>query len=109
MSCSTHVGIPYLFILPSFLLLFALIIYPTFFVMSNSFYFWNLQTSPVPMQFVGLKNFEMVFTVTPVRRFTAQHAAGGIYGTFIEFWLGMGIALAAEHGRARQPASFARC
>ena len=29
--------IPYLFIAPSFLLLFVLVIYPTFFVVSNSF------------------------------------------------------------------------
>jgi ABC-type sugar transport system permease subunit len=39
---------PYLFLLPSFLLLVLLIIYPTFFVVSNSVYFWNLQLSPVP-------------------------------------------------------------
>ena len=84
---------PYLFIMPSFLLLMALIIYPTFFVISNSFYFWNLQTSPVPMQFVGLKNFELVFSATPFIDSLRNTLILAIVGTFIEFWFGMGIAL----------------
>lgn len=84
---------PYLFLLPSFLLLVLLIIYPTFFVVSNSVYFWNLQLSPVPLQFVGLKNFELVFTATPfVDALRNTLLLAGV-GTFLEFWLGMGIAL----------------
>lgn len=89
---------PYLFILPSFLLLVLLIVYPTFFVISNSFYFWNLQISPVPMQFVGLKNFELVFTATPFVDSLRNTLVVAFTGTFVEFWLGMGIALLLNSG-----------
>ena len=89
---------PYLFILPSFLLLVLLIVYPTFFVISNSFYFWNLQISPVPMQFVGLKNFELVFTATPFVDSLRNTLVVAFAGTFVEFWLGMGIALLLNTG-----------
>jgi multiple sugar transport system permease protein len=89
---------PYLFILPSFLLLVLLIIYPTFFVITNSFYFWNLQISPVPMQFVGLKNYELVFTATPFVDSLRNTLVVAFTGTFIEFWLGMGIALLLSTG-----------
>ena len=84
---------PYLFVLPSVALLFALIIYPTIFVISNSFYFWNLQTSPVPLQFVGLGNFRLVFTATPFVESLINTFIIAIVGTFIQFWFGMGIAL----------------
>ena len=84
---------PYLFVLPSVALLFALIIYPTVFVISNSFYFWNLQTSPVPLQFVGLGNFRLVFTATPFVESLINTFIIAIVGTFIQFWFGMGIAL----------------
>ena len=84
---------PYLFVLPSVALLFALIIYPTIFVISNSFYFWNLQTSPVPLQFVGLGNFRLVFTATPFVESLINTFIIAIVGTFVQFWFGMGIAL----------------
>ncbi|GIK75368.1 MAG: sugar ABC transporter permease [Chloroflexota bacterium] len=84
--------------MPSFLLLVTLIIYPTFFVISNSFYFWNLQTSPVPLQFVGLKNFELVFTATPFVDSLRNTLVIAFVGTAIEFWLGMGIALLLNAG-----------
>lgn len=90
--------LPYLLIAPSFLLLLALVIYPTFFVVSNSFYFWNLQTSPVPLQFVGLKNFEMVFTVTPFLDSLRNTLVVAFAGTFIQFCLGLGIALLLNTG-----------
>ncbi len=89
---------PYLFIAPSFLLLAALIIYPTFFVISNSFYFWNLQTSPVPLQFIGLKNFEMVFTVTPFVESLRNTLVIAFAGTLIQFCLGLGIAMLLNVG-----------
>src|SRR5690348_780106 len=41
-------ALPYLLILPSIVALLALIIYPLLFSLKNSFYLWNLQTSPVP-------------------------------------------------------------
>ena len=91
---------PYLFILPSVLLLLALVIYPTVFVISNSFYFWNLQTSPVPLQFIGLQNFRMVFTATPFVDSLRNTFVLAVAGTFVEFWLGMGIALLLNTGIA---------
>ena len=57
--------LPYLLILPSVIALLSLIIYPLFFSLTNSFYLWNLQTSPVPLMFVGWQNYQSVFTVTP--------------------------------------------
>ncbi|HRW10333.1 MAG TPA: sugar ABC transporter permease [Caldilineaceae bacterium] len=84
---------PYLLILPSIVLLFALIIYPTIFVISNSFYFWNLQTSPVPQQFIGWQNYAMVFRITPFVAALRNTVLIAVIGTFVQFWLGMGIAL----------------
>ena len=89
---------PYLLIFPSVLLLFALVIYPMIFVISNSFRFWNLQTSPVPLQFVGLQNFRMVFVATPFVDATRNTFVLAFVGTFIEFWFGMGIALLLNTG-----------
>ncbi len=89
---------PYLLIIPSVILLFSLIIYPFFFAISNSFRFWNLQMSPVPLQFVGLKNFELVFTATPFVDATRNTFIIAFAGTFIEFCLGMGIALLLNTG-----------
>jgi multiple sugar transport system permease protein len=80
------------------LLLAALIIYPTFFVISNSFYFWNLQTSPVPLQFIGLKNFEMVFTVTPFVESLRNTLVIAFVGTVLQFCLGLGIAMLLNVG-----------
>jgi multiple sugar transport system permease protein len=84
--------------MPSFLLLVALVIYPTFFVISNSFYFWNLQTSPTPLQFVGLKNFELVFTATPFLASLRNTLVLAFVGTAVEFWFGMAIALLLNVG-----------
>jgi multiple sugar transport system permease protein len=89
---------PYIFILPSVVLLAALIIYPTLFVISNSFYFWNLQSSPVPLQFVGLKNFELVFTATPFVDSLRNTIVLSVLGTALQFCLGMGIALLMNTG-----------
>ena len=63
-------NLPYLLIAPSVILLLCLIAYPLIFALKNSFFFWNLQTSPQPVQFI--------LTVS---------------GTAIEFGLGLAIAL----------------
>ena len=89
---------PYLLILPSIILLIALIIYPLLFVISNSFRFWNLQMSPVPLQFVGFQNFRLVFSTTPFIDATRNTFVIAFAGTFIEFCLGMGIALLLNTG-----------
>jgi multiple sugar transport system permease protein len=93
---TTAVGrraLPYLLILPSVVALLSLIIYPMFFSLINSFYLWNLQTSPVPLMFVADQNYRSVFTVTPFVDALRNTLMLSIGGTFIEFWFGMAIAL----------------
>ncbi len=86
-------ALPYLLILPSVLALLSLIIYPMFFSLINSFYLWNLQTSPVPLLFVGDQNYRTVFAITPFLDALRNTLVLSIGGTFIQFWFGMGIAL----------------
>lgn len=85
--------LPYLLILPSVIALLSLIIYPLFFSLKNSFYLWNLQTSPVPLLFVGWQNYQSVFTVTPFFDALRNTVMLSLAGTFIQFWFGLGIAL----------------
>jgi len=86
-------ALPYLLILPSIVALLALIIYPLLFSLKNSFYLWNLQTSPVPLLFVGLQNYRSVFANSPFVDALRNTLILSIVGTFIQFWFGMGIAL----------------
>ena len=86
-------ALPYLLILPSIIALLSLIIYPMIFSLINSFYLWNLQTSPTPLMFVGSQNYRSVFTVTPFLDALRNTVMLSIGGTFIQFWFGLGIAL----------------
>jgi multiple sugar transport system permease protein len=86
-------ALPYLLILPSVIALLSLIIYPMIFSLINSFYLWNLQTSPTPLMFVGSQNYRSVFTVTPFLDALRNTLMLSIGGTFIQFWFGLGIAL----------------
>jgi multiple sugar transport system permease protein len=63
------------------------------FSLINSFRQWNLQTSPVPLGFVGFLNYRMVFETTPFLDALRNTLILSIAGTFIEFWFGMGVAL----------------
>jgi len=56
-------------------------------------YFWNLQTSPVPMFFSGLDNYRMVFQVTPFTQALGNTLMLSVLGTLSQFALGFGIAL----------------
>jgi multiple sugar transport system permease protein len=85
---------PWLMIAPSFLFLFVLTAYPLYFALKNSFYYWNLQTSPVPLQFVGLENFRNVFSYTPFFVSLRNTLIITLVGLTIEFSLGLMIALA---------------
>jgi multiple sugar transport system permease protein len=85
--------LPYLLLAPSLIVLLSLILYPMGFALVNSLYFWNLQTSPTPMFFNGLQNYKMVFTTTPFLVALKNTVALSVIGTFVQFWLGMGIAL----------------
>ena len=90
---SSRRTLPYLLVLPSILVLIGLIIYPMGFSLINSFRQWNLQTSPVPLGFVGFLNYRMVFETTPFLDALRNTLILSIAGTFIEFWFGMGVAL----------------
>jgi ABC-type sugar transport system permease subunit len=63
------------------------------FALVNSFYFWNLQTSPVPLMYIGADNYSMVFQTTPFVEAFKNTMLLSFLGTFAQFWLGMGIAL----------------
>ncbi len=85
--------LPYLLLAPSILILLALILYPLGFALRNSFWFWNLQTSPAPLYHSGLDNYRMVFQVTPFAEALKNTLLLAGLGTFAQFWFGMGIAL----------------
>lgn len=84
---------PWLFMLPSLVLLVALIAYPLYFAWKNAFYYWNLETSPKPMQFIGLGNFKNVFSLTPFWPSLRNTFFISFFGVVIEFSLGFVIAL----------------
>lgn len=90
---SLRKSLPYLLIAPSIIALLSLVIYPMGFALVNSFYFWNLQTSPVPMFYTGLDNYRMVFQTTPFLEALKNTVLLAVLGTFCQFWLGMGVAL----------------
>ncbi len=85
--------LPYILLAPSIIVLLSLILYPLAFALINSFYFWNLQTSPVPLFYTGLDNFKMVFQTTPFVEALKNTIVLSVLGTFVQFWLGIGIAL----------------
>ena len=55
---------PYLLVAPSIVLLLALTVFPLFFALKNSFYFWNLQMSPQPLGFIGFGNYDMALSTS---------------------------------------------
>jgi multiple sugar transport system permease protein len=83
---------PYLLIAPSIVVLLSLVLYPMGFALINSFYFWNLQTSPQPMFFNGLSNYRMIFQVTPFGEALKNTLLLAFLGTFCQFGLGLAIA-----------------
>lgn len=85
--------LPYLLIAPSVVVLLSLVLYPMGFALINSFYFWNLQTSPTPLFFSGWDNYRMVFQTTPFVEALTNTLLLSFLGTFVQFWLGMAIAL----------------
>lgn len=87
------IRLPYLLLAPSIIVLLSLVLYPLGFALINSLYFWNLQTSPVPMFFTGLDNYRMVFQVTPFLEALKNTMLLSVAGTFVQFCLGMGVAL----------------
>jgi multiple sugar transport system permease protein len=89
----SHKALPFLLIAPSIMVLLSLVLYPMAFALINSFYFWNLQTSPTPMFFNGVANYKMVFQTTPFMATLKNTLLLSVLGTFAQFSLGMAIAL----------------
>ena len=85
--------LPYLLIAPSVILLVCLIAYPLVFALKNSFYFWNLQTSPEPVRFVGLANYRLVLQGPEFLPSLWNTIVLTVTGTAIQFVLGLSIAL----------------
>jgi multiple sugar transport system permease protein len=88
--------VPYLLISPSIVLLLALIAFPLLFALKNSFYFWNLQMSGSPMGFIGFGNYEMALSGSLFFGALKNTLLLTVFGTGIEFALGLGIALLLE-------------
>jgi len=89
----TKTYLPVLLIAPSVILLILLIAYPLIFALRNSFYFWNLQTSPEPVQFVGLANYRMVLSGPEFLPSLWNTLVLAVSGTATQFFLGLAIAL----------------
>jgi multiple sugar transport system permease protein len=84
--------LPLLLIAPSVVLLLALVAFPLFFALRNSFYFWNLQMSPKPLGFIGLGNYEAALTQSDFPEALWHTIAITLVGTAVEFVLGLAIA-----------------
>jgi multiple sugar transport system permease protein len=84
---------PYLYILPSLVFLVSLTVYPLGFSLFYSFNNWNLQTSPIPLGFVGFENY-----INAIKDPTFIHSLLNtlrlsLSATLIEFVFGLGVAL----------------
>jgi multiple sugar transport system permease protein len=88
---------PYLLIAPSVVFLVAVTIFPLFFALKNSFYFWNLQMGPDPLGFIGLDNYTMALTSSAFTASVVNTFVLTISGTFLEVLFGLAIALLLCH------------
>ncbi|NEJ95441.1 carbohydrate ABC transporter permease [Rhizobium ruizarguesonis] len=86
-------NLPYFLIAPSVVMLLALIAYPLLFALRSSFYFWNLQIGPEPLQFVGFENYVQAFNAFDFRAALTNTLILSILGTALEFTFGLAIAL----------------
>jgi multiple sugar transport system permease protein len=86
-------GIPYWLIAPSLFLLLLIVMFPLGFTLRNSLIQYNLQTSPVPMGFVGLRNFKIAIEDPTFIKSLINTIKLSFIATAIEFVLGLGIAL----------------
>jgi multiple sugar transport system permease protein len=88
-----HMAFPYLLIAPSVVLLLALTVFPLFFALKNSFYFWNLQMSPQPLGFIGFGNYEMALSTSVFTASLVNTIVLTLSGTTLEVLFGLAIAL----------------
>jgi multiple sugar transport system permease protein len=88
---------PYLLIAPSVVLLVAVTIFPLFFALKNSFFFWNLQMGPEPLGFIGFGNYQMALTSSVFMASLVNTLVLTVSGTVLEVLLGLAIALLLCH------------
>ena len=84
---------PYLLIAPSAVLLVAVTIFPLFFALKSSFYFWNLQMGPEPLGFIGFGNYRMALTSSVFTASVVNTLVLTVSGMLLEVFLGLMIAL----------------
>lgn len=83
----------WLLIAPSIVMLVAVTIFPLFFALKNSFYFWNLQMGPQPMGFIGWGNYEMALTRDTFWVPLVNTVMLSFIGTTLEIVAGLAIAV----------------
>ena len=88
---------PYLLIAPSVVLLVAVTIFPLFFALKNSFFFWNLQMGPEPLGFIGFGNYQMALTSSVFMASLVNTLVLTVSGTVLEVLLGLAVALLLCH------------
>jgi multiple sugar transport system permease protein len=72
-------------------------IFPLFFALKNSFFFWNLQMGPEPLGFIGFGNYQMALTSSVFTASLVNTLVLTVSGTVLEVLLGLAIALLLCH------------
>jgi multiple sugar transport system permease protein len=83
----------WLLIAPSIVMLLAVTVFPLFFALKNSFYFWNLQMGPEPLAFIGWGNYDMALTRDTFWMPLVNTVMLTVAGTILEVVAGLAIAI----------------
>jgi multiple sugar transport system permease protein len=83
----------WLLIAPSIIMLLAVTVFPLFFALKNSFYFWNLQMGPQPLGFIGWGNYQMALTRDTFWVPLGNTVLLTVAGTMFEVVAGLAIAV----------------
>jgi len=83
----------WLLIAPSIVMLLAVTVFPLFFALKNSFYFWNLQRGPQPLGFIGWGNYQMALTRDTFWVPLVNTVLLTVAGTVLEVVAGLAVAV----------------
>ncbi len=83
----------WLLIAPSIIMLLAVTVFPLFFALKNSFYFWNLQMGPQPLGFIGWGNYQMALTRDTFWVPLVNTVLLTVAGTVLEVVAGLAVAV----------------
>ncbi len=83
----------WLLIAPSIVMLLAVTVFPLFFALKNSFYFWNLQMGPQPLGFIGWGNYQMALTRDTFWVPLVNTVLLTVAGTVLEVVAGLAVAV----------------